>query len=250
MQKSYIKKGRTPEYAFFAVNCGKSGGHCDGNTSIICRECNALFDTITRLIRSCGKETENIKDIPSNIILTKSPSIIKKRLDVMSEDHRKQYFVNLRLQKKVKEMIKNKGLMLEKEQAEDIFHEEVQRKAKKYFETNEIDKNDLAFVLWSKSLDAYNQKQKKGSKQVRYHPVMIRFALFLRQKMNKGSYDMAAKVFHMPSSRTLASYDSLDGNSQEGICHETLRSSRGNLAILFREKKMNLKMLFIKLPII
>lgn len=240
-KKLYTKKGRTPEYAFFAAKCGTSGGYCNGkdNISMICRECNLLFNSITRLIRSCGKETENIKDIPSNILLTKSPSIIKKRLDAISEDHRKQYNVNLRLQKKLTEMIKNEGLKLDKEQAEDLFHEEVQSKAKKYFEENEIDKNDLAFVLWSKSLDAYNQKQKKGSKQVRYHPVMICFALFLRQKLNKGSYDMAARVFHMPSSRTLASYDSLDGNSQEGICHETLRSARENLANLFQVKKMS-----------
>ena len=64
----------------------------------------------------------------------------------------------------------------------------------------------------------------KGYKQVCYHPIMIRFAMMIRSKMNKGSYD-----FNLPSSRSVANYDSVDRSSKDGALFDVVRLLQGRL---------------------
>jgi len=53
---------------------------------------------------------------------------------------------------------------------------------------------------------------------------MIRFAMMIQSKLNKGTYDCVANVFNMPSSRSITNYDSVDGSSiDEGGMFEVVR---------------------------
>ena len=63
----------------------------------------------------------------------------------------------------------------------------------------------------------------KGKTQVRYHPIMIRFAMMISTKLNRGTYDFVSSVFNLPSSRTLANYDSVDGSTKDGVLFDVVR---------------------------
>lgn len=52
--------------------------------------------------------------------------------------------------------------------------------------------------------------------------MFLKFVAYLRSKMNAGLYDFFAKVFNIPTSWTLSNYDTLDGQSKDGILYETI----------------------------
>ena len=63
----------------------------------------------------------------------------------------------------------------------------------------------------------------KGKTQVMYYPIMIRFALMLRSKMNVGTYEFVVKVFNLPSSRSVSNYNSINRSSKDGVMLEVVR---------------------------
>ena len=59
-------------------------------------------------------------------------------------------------------------------------------------------------------------RRRAAKKAVQFDPVFIKFAACLKPRMGDvGSYDFGAKVFHLPSSRTLSNSDTLDGNAKD-----------------------------------
>ena len=56
----------------------------------------------------------------------------------------------------------------------------------------------LARILWNQSATVTYDVKIKGKRQVRYHPIMVCFAIILRSKMNRGTYDFVSKVFNLP----------------------------------------------------
>ena len=52
---------------------------------------------------------------------------------------------------------------------------------------------------------------------MRYHPLMIQFALMIRSKLNSGIYQFVSKVFNTPFVGSVANYDSADGSSADGV---------------------------------
>jgi len=58
---------------------------------------------------------------------------------------------------------------------------------------------------------------------------MIRFAMMIRSKLNRSTYDFVANVFNMPSSRSILNYDLVDGLSKDGIMFEVIRILRTGL---------------------
>ena len=121
-----------------------------------------------------------------------------------------------------------------------LFDKEADAEAEKIFnsrgETN-ADKDLLSRLLWNQSLQATVDAKLKGKKQVRYHPIMIRFAVMLRSKMNKGTYAFVAGIFNLPSSRSVAYYDSVDGSAKDGILFDAVRLLQKRLRDTMKEGK-------------
>ena len=95
----------------------------------------------------------------------------------------------------------------------------------------------MSRLLWNQSLTATRDAKVKGKKQVRYHPIMIRFAMMIRSKLNRGTYDFVANVFNLPSSRLISSYDSVDGSSKDGVMFEVARVLGRRLADAMKTAK-------------
>ena len=81
----------------------------------------------------------------------------------------------------------------------------------------------LISFLWRDSVTNFLKAKKSGKKKIRFDQVFIMFAICLRSKMSTGAYKFMANVFNLTSDQTLCNYDTLDGQSKEGLLHETLR---------------------------
>lgn len=68
---------------------------------------------------------------------------------------------------------------------------------------------------------------------------MTRFAMMIRSKINRGSYDFVANVFNMLSSRLVANYDYVDGSSKDGVMFEVVRMQSKRLGDSMRIAKEN-----------
>ena len=90
-------------------------------------------------------------------------------------------------------------------------------------------KHLLERLLWNQSVIATRDAKSKGKTQVRCHPVMIRFSMMIRSKVNIGSYNFLAGAFNLPPSRTVTKYDSIDGSSRDGVLYEVVRLLKGRL---------------------
>ena len=51
----------------------------------------------------------------------------------------------------------------------------------------------------------------------------------LNDKLKNGRYEFISKVFNLPSCRTISEYNSVGGNSSDGILHDVLKKLRSNL---------------------
>ena len=85
-----------------------------------------------------------------------------------------------------------------------------------------IDQDELITFLWRQSVANFLKAKKSGRKSVLFDPVFIKFAVYLRSKVNTGTYKFMSHVFNLPSERTLSNYDTLDGQSKEGLLRDTL----------------------------
>lgn len=52
---------------------------------------------------------------------------------------------------------------------------------------------------------------------------MIRFAMMICMKLNRGTYDFVVNVFNLPSSCLILKYDLVDGLSKDGVFFEVFR---------------------------
>lgn len=53
---------------------------------------------------------------------------------------------------------------------------------------------------------------------------MIRFAIMLRSKLNRGTYQFVASIFNLPSARSFSNYDSINGSAKDGVLFGNLRT--------------------------
>jgi len=85
-----------------------------------------------------------------------------------------------------------------------------------------ISQGELIKFLWKKSVTDFMKTKTSGKSRVQFDPVSIKFSIYLRSKVNTGTYTFMANVFNLPSNRTLCDYDTLDEQAKEGISYETL----------------------------
>lgn len=107
----------------------------------------------------------------------------------------------------------------------EIINADIFKKGKAFLDEKRdtIPQSELIEALWKMSYSNFLTAKKSGKKAVRFDPVFIKFAAYLKSRMDVGSYDFCAKVFHLPSSRTLSNSDTLDGNVKDGLLPDTLR---------------------------
>ena len=104
----------------------------------------------------------------------------------------------------------NHGVNIKTEHSSLLFDETADAEAKKIISSKGKEKAGkclLSRLLWNQSLMATQDAKLKGKKLVRYHPIMIRFAMMIRSKLNRGTYDFVSSVFNLLSSRLITNYD-------------------------------------------
>ena len=87
----------------------------------------------------------------------------------------------------------------------------------------------LSRLLWNQLLIAARDTKLKDKKKVKYLSIMIRFALMLQSKINKGSNDFVPSVFNLLTSRLVANYGSVNCSARDGIMFGTLRLMKKRL---------------------
>ena len=118
------------------------------------------------------------------------------------------------------------GVSLNPTEYNEVFNEEQDKEFNTYRNCTKVSKNELCRILWKQSMEATIDANRKGKTHVRYNPLMIRFAIILRQKLKGPLYKTLSDVFNLPSPRTLNRYDTKDSSSPDGIMYETIRSMR------------------------
>ena len=239
IQKRYQDIKQYDRYAFASSNCQSPP---DGE--LICTNCATIRKPLRRLCRS--RYEQNSKSINKNTKTTllelASPSKLTEKIDMVVDDLRSVRKSNRYLKSCLEEKRVKHGIVMKTEQSCVLFDEDAEVEAMKVIGSNgdlKAGKRLLARLLWNQLVIATRDAKSKGSKQVRYHPVMIRFAMMIRSKMNRGSYDFLASVFNLPSSRTVSKYDSVDGSSKDGVLYEVVRLLKGRLGDKIRNGKQN-----------
>ena len=65
--------------------------------------------------------------------------------------------------------------------------------------------------------------KKNGKKSVQFDPIFVKFAIYVRSKVNASAYKFMANVFNLPSDCTFSNYNTLDRRAKDVILHQTLR---------------------------
>lgn len=102
------------------------------------------------------------------------------------------------LEEKLKHHVHSSGVRIQK-----YIHCDITDLLEKYSESVRLDNNEEAFksIFWNKNLAL------KDKRQIRWHPLLIRWALYLHYK-SSGGYEILRKsgIITLPSSRTLCDY--------------------------------------------
>ena len=100
----------------------------------------------------------------------------------------------------------------------EIFSDEMARNVD-VFLAEEVSKDSLARYVFMESVNKHKIAKKNGASSVRHCPIAIRLGAYVRGKMgySGGVYDLLAKAFGLPSSRTLREYTIPTSNDPDGL---------------------------------
>ena len=101
---------------------------------------------------------------------------------------------------------------------------DVEKAGLEWFEQKQLSFDGVSSAIFTECVRAAKLARTAGSQQVRYPPLIIRYAIYLRSKLKKSGYDFFAQTFKFPTARTLSNYDSLDFCTENGVMLETIRS--------------------------
>ena len=101
------------------------------------------------------------------------------------------------IRNKIKYLIKKDGITLDESTHDDLRNTLLEK-------NTAIKGNAFQKIFWSQQLQA---SRLKNSKQMKWHPLLIKWALYLRHQSSK-SYETLreSKCIHLPSQRTLRDY--------------------------------------------
>eukprot|EP00978_Attheya_sp_CCMP212_P047092 scaffold421221_cov91-Attheya_sp.AAC.2 len=199
-----------------------------GLGTLVCGNC---LSGIKKLRRKCQwaveiRAKERIDLRTRENILEISPSLYKKVKGVLMEDRQKtqkrEHARNI-----LKELLEERrGGDAYSINADLLFNSQAIDLADQYFDDENIPQDHIVRYLFAESCRASAQARKSGSNNVRYSPIMIRFAISLFNKLKKDKYEFLRKVFNLPSSRRLNDYMSPGGNAPSGIVFDLLEQQR------------------------
>ena len=214
-------------FLFSSIVCSQMSNDC-----IMCDNCKALECDLRNM---CIRRAE-IRDLRNEIgrstnyrFILSTSSVANTYLHSEAK-RRKRYLTQLRYYKRYNQCLCDQGVNLSMSSASSLFGE---NSLKDGFDDldgrGKIEHSDLISFLWKKSVENFTKAKKSGKRNVCFDPVFIKFAIYLRSKMNVGAYDFMANVFNLPPQRTLSNYNTIDGQSTEGILHQTLRQMENEL---------------------
>lgn len=105
--------------------------------------------------------------------------------------------------------------------------------------------DSFRYLFWQQQMQA---SKTTNQKQMRWHPIMIRWCIFMKSKSTSG-YDALRKILKLPSSRTLRDYTHIykpqigfQKEVDEQLCREIqldqLAEWQTSIGILFDEMKI------------
>ena len=210
-------------FAFASIDCSSPS-----NNEIICANCLSVRKILRRLC--CGRFENDNKPLHkftnTTQIVNASPSKAMIKIDKVADDLHSMQKSNFYLRSRLEKDRENHGVNIKAEHSLLLFDESVDADAKKIISSKgkeKAGKGLLSRLLWNQSLMATQDANLKGKKLVRYHLIMIRFAMMIRSKLNRGTYDFVSSVFNLPSSRLIANYDSVDGSAKDGVQNGVVR---------------------------
>ena len=104
-----------------------------------------------------------------------------------------------------------------------LFDEQILRDAYAKFQQEvEVTERQMMDLLFQECLKVKQRMRQKGNAKGNiYTPLMIRFAIMLRNKLSQSYYDFIRQVFGLPTNATLCEYRNADTTAEDGLMHET-----------------------------
>ena len=188
--------------------------------AIICDSCKKSQHNLRRRCKDRAEADNSDYKVGQRLSYTfDSPSRMKKynNTNKKQKDNTRNQLSYYK--KKYNTIIAKDGIEIASDSAVLIFNDETEKACGKFLDGNEdfAEQKDLISYLCKQSWDNTRRSQRSGKKTVRYCPVVLKFATFVRSKMGNSSYDFLSSVFTLPSSRTLNNYDTLDSNAEDGV---------------------------------
>ena len=203
---------------------------CSGNSENGKQLCSSCEAHKYRLFEMCRKETNQREQTQENPILNgrhdylkhKSPSIILPHIKAQAERVKvlgtKIWRRDYALAALVAKEVEVSGLDEEK-----IFEYKTLKEGYDILTSKaEVHEKEIFAILFQECETVVKRIQKHGNaKGHSYSPLLIRFAIMLRNKVSQSNYDFLRQVFGLPTNATLCHYSKADTTAEDGIMHET-----------------------------
>jgi len=86
----------------------------------------------------------------------------------------------------------------------------------------DVSEREIFDILFTECLAVRERMKRQGhAKGHSYSPLLIRFAIMLRNKVSQSNYEFFRQVFGLPTNSTLCEYRNADTTAEDGIMHET-----------------------------
>lgn len=127
-------------------------------------------------------------------------------------------------EKEWRKRLKEDGVYISNVNAEVLFaEEELQRCYDELLEKEIITDDDVFHFLFQECIAVNKRVKAYGNAQGHtYCPLLIQFAVMLRDKCSASSYDFFRKAFNLPTNSTLCRYSNADSTSPDGLMMETI----------------------------
>lgn len=238
-----MTKDKYDQFAFHHEKC--SGFLEKDSDGIICKSCQSTLHLFRKKCSAKGASERNCNLntlMKSNIYhSTSSHEKAKEVITEMSRRHNNLRNQKYRLQIKYDSLLNRTGVDISLEQSTTLFDNQTKELYTKFLDENisSVSQSELIKYICCKSWENAETARKKGKKNVRYCPIIIKFASYLKSKTGNSGYSFLSNVFTLPSCSTVDRYATLDSNAQDGILYETLDDMKQSLDLLLKTEHTN-----------
>lgn len=226
----------TVVYAFRQKDC--SGTKDAGKQS--CAACTGKQYSLYDMCRNEVKLREESQKDPQirgrhDNLFYKSPSIILPHLGAASKQI-KVLRASLWRKQQVIKALSERTIEVSNANADYIFEEKTLREGYEKIKGQlEVTEKEVCDILFQECIAVKKRVASQGTAQGHsYSPLLIRFAIMLRNNVSQSKYDFFRKAFGLPTNATLCQYRSADTTSEDGLMHETCRQQ----AIALHQQKV------------